>query len=272
MNRFFKGCLIGIGVLTLLLAILIGLVLWSMQRSKAVAESDAEESSKKCDTVKYITENPELSFIKFSAKELSTLRFQILRGGKIKNDTVVNTAFKSKENLKINFPYKKFLKTDTIILTTQNQLKYYISGYGHYAYLHYGAFGYVGTNHCRFSENCTINNKVPAGIIDRFSGWVDPEKSKHTRTIPANGEEYIAFAAKCKINLKEAEQIFINQRKNIHLYSMFSYGIEVGPEASYYIFGEERESKKDHIDIVKVNSETGKYVRYLDYPFENPKK
>ena len=272
MSRFFKGCLIGIGVLLVLLVIFIGLVWWSMQHSKASAESDAEELSRECDTVKYITENPELTLIKFSPKEIKTLQFKILRGGKISNDTVVNTAFKNKEDLKVNFPYKKFLKTDTIILTTQNQLKYYISGYGYYAYLHYGAFGYVGTNDCRFSENCTINNGVSAGIIDRFSGWVDPEKSKHTRTIPPNGEEYRAFASKCKITLKEAEQIFINQRKNEHLYSMFSYGIEVEPKVSYYIFGEERESQRKQEDIIKINTETGKYVRYINYPFDNPKK
>ena len=268
MKRFFKGCLIAVGILVLLAAIFVGLVWWSMQRSKANAESDAEALSKACDTAKYITENPQLTFLKFTPTELQTLRFQILRDGKITNDTSVKTAFKDKENLKINFPYKKFLKTDTIILTLQSQLKYYVSGYGHYAYLHYGMFGYVGSSDCRFSENCVINNVVSTGIIEKFDGWLDPEKSKHIRTIQPVAAEYAAFAAKCKIKLKEAEQIFINNRKNEHLYSMLTYGIEVGPEASYYIFGEERESKRDYIDIVKINTETGKIKRYTNYPFD----
>ncbi|RZL29971.1 MAG: hypothetical protein EOO96_19095 [Pedobacter sp.] len=269
MKRYFKGCLIVIGVLLLVLAVFVGLFWWSMENNKANAESDAEELSKACDTVKYITENPYLTFIKFVPKELKTLRFQILRDGKISNDTLVKTSFNKNSDLRINFPYKKFLKTDTIILTTQNQLKYYVSGYGHYAYLHYGMFGYVGSSDCRFSENCIINNQVSSGIIDKFSGWINPEKSKHIRTIPPSGEEYQAFVTKCKINLKEAEQIFINQRKNEHLYSVLSYGIEVGPKESFYVFGEERESNRDHIDIVKINTQTGKFIRYTNYPFDS---
>ena len=50
---------------------------------------------------------------------------------------------------------------------------------------------------------------------------------------------------------------------------MFLYGIEIAPYTSYYIFGEEIEKKKNQIDIIKINTKTGEYKRYKNYPFEN---
>jgi hypothetical protein len=57
-------------------------------------------------------------------------------------------------------------------------------------------------------------------------------------------DEYDAFSKQCPIKLKEAKRIFDNIRQNKTLYSMYSYSMEIRPHKSYYIFGEEIETKK----------------------------
>jgi hypothetical protein len=67
----------------------------------------------------------------------------------------------------VKIPYREFLKTDTIVVTTRNNLKYYISGYHHVANLHYGMMGYVGSHDCSLSESCTINKSETNGVISK---------------------------------------------------------------------------------------------------------
>lgn len=50
---------------------------------------------------------------------------------------------------------------------------------------------------------------------------------------------------------------------------MYSYGIEVTPNESYYVFAEELENRRGHMDVIKINTKTGAYKRYKNYPFEN---
>lgn len=282
MNKYIKGCLVLIGIIITIIAIMIGLFMWSSHARKKQAEIDGIEFSTECDSVKLITEQPEIQFAKFKKNEISILKFQILRNGKFIQDTLIKNGFKktsADEYKSINLPYKTFLKTDTIVVTTQNKLHYYISGYHHYAYLHYGMTGYLGSHDCRFSEIPTINNRVINSVLFREYGWINPEISKHIQIIrESDSVAYYGFIKKSKIKIEDAERILKEKRKNQIFRSTRSDGIEVGPKNSYYIFGEETESGTKAGDfvprnlksyVVKINCETGEYKRYINYPFDN---
>ena len=284
MNKYIKGCLVIIGVFITLVAIIIGWFFWSSDHRRKQAEIDSIEFSKECDTVKLITEQPEIQFAKFKKNEINILKFQILRQGKFIQDTLIKNGFNKRtsydEYRSITIPYKAFLKTDTIVVTTQNKLHYYISGYHHYAYLHYGMTGYVGSNDCRFSDNPTINNEVfLRPVLFRENGWINPEISKHIHKISVSDSiAYYGFTKKCKIKIEDAERILKGKRKDQVFRSTTTNGIEVGPKNSYYVFGEETESGTLPDDlvprnlkhyVVKINCETGEYKRYENYPFDN---
>jgi hypothetical protein len=285
MNKYLKGCLIFIGIIVLIILLLIGFFLGSSHTKIKNSEIDGIKYSKECDSVDSVTEQPEISFVHFKKKEINILKFQILRDGKFIQDTVIKNGFIKRtydsEDKSINIPYKTFLKTDTIVVTTNNKLQYYISGYRHYAYLHYGMFGYLGSHDCRFdSENCTINNQQSMyGALIREDGWINPEISKHIKKISVSDSiKYYSFAKKCNIKIEDTERILKEKRKNLTLRSTSIYGIEVGPKNSYYIFGEETESGTLPNDlvprnlqryIIKINCETGEYMRYKDYPFDD---
>ncbi|QQT25228.1 hypothetical protein [Sphingobacterium spiritivorum] len=272
MNKYLKGCLIVFGVILLIIMLIIAWIWWSLENRQKDAERDRVEVSEMCDTVKVITEQPTLGFIKFEPNELKTLKFEILRDGKFIDERTIRTDFTKKNDdifWKVNIPYKHFFKTDTIVLTTTNNLKYYISDYHHYAYLQYGMFGYLGSHDCRFSEDCKINNRVSSGIIDRMDGWVDVEKAKQISYIDPSTDEFNAFSRSLPVKNRDAENIFQDNRENKTLYSMYSYGIEVTPNGSYYVFAEELENRRGHMDVIKINTKTGAYKRYKNYPFEN---
>lgn len=180
----------------------------------------------------------------------------------------------------INIPYKEFLKTDTIVVTTQNKLHYYISGYNHYAYLHYGMNGYLGGHDCRFSDNPTINNEqFLRPVLFREDGWINPEISKRIRKISASDSiGYYGFAKKCEIKIEDADRILKEKRKDQVFRSTTTDGFEVGPKDSYYVFGEDTESGTLPNDlvprnlqhyVVKINCKTGEYKRYKNYPFDD---
>lgn len=284
MNKYIKGCLVLIGIIITVVAIVVGLFFWSSNSRRKQAEIDGIEFSKECDSVKFITEQPEIQFAKFKKNEISILKFQILREGKFILDTLIKNEFNKKtsadEYKSITIPYKTFLKTDTIVVTTQNKLHYYISGYHHYAYLHYGMTGYVGSHDCRFYDNPSINNEVLlSAVLFRENGWINPEISKHIHKISVSDSvAYYSFAKKCKIKIEDAKRILKEKRKNQVFRSTTTNGIDVGPKDSYYIFGEETESGTLPDDLVprnlqyyviKINCETGEYKRYKNYPFDN---
>ncbi|OMQ13426.1 hypothetical protein [[Flexibacter] sp. ATCC 35103] len=284
MNKYIKGCLVLIGVIITIIAIIAGLFFWSSNSRRKQAEIDGIKFSKECDLAKFITEQPEIQFANFKKNEINTLKFQILRKGKFIHDTLIKNGFDKKTNSSeyksITIPYKEFLKTDTIVVITQNKLHYYISGYHHYAYLHYGMNGYLGSHECRFSDYTTINNEVFARpILFRKYGWINPEISKHIHKISVSDSvAYYSFAKKCKIKIQDAERILKEKRKNQVFRSTTTDGIEVGPKNSYYIYGEETESgtlpnnvvpRNLQEYVVKINCETGEYKRYKNYPFDD---
>ena len=147
--------------LIILILLFVGCVYWSMQSSKKQAETDGIKQSELCDTIKVITEQPQIELSAFKGSEVEILRFYLQRGTAIVKDTTIRGKFNyvsdDKTYRTLNIPFNDFLKTDTIIVETNTKLYYKISGYHHYAYLHYGMFGYVGSSDCRLSESCTVN-------------------------------------------------------------------------------------------------------------------
>lgn len=264
MNKYIKLFLIIIGTIILVIIFSIGIIFLPMRISRSNKEIEIKKYSKKCDSVLYINEKPELKFTTFKKSEIKSLTFQILRNGKVINDTVLNN-----KSEKINIPYKYFLKTDTIILITTNKLHYYISGYHHEASCNWGMTGPVGSTFCVLSIDCTINNSNCNGTIVKINGWVNPKKSKKNRLVYASSREFDSLGKVYKITYKKANLIFNKNRKNKVWMSQFTVGIQITPYASYYILGEELESRKNQKDIIKINTETGEFKRYSNYPFDN---
>lgn len=174
MNRFLKFTLIFLAILTgIIISIIIAWNISSYYNAKR-AEKDSVLFAKHCESVTVISDPPSITFIDFKRNEIDQLKFQILRDKKLINDTFIKNNFEeafinhnSEEDFisGVQIPYKEFYTTDTIVLTTRNGLKFYVSGYHHIANLHYGMLGYVGGYDCRLAKDCIINGNPTAGII-----------------------------------------------------------------------------------------------------------
>lgn len=165
MNKYLKYLLMACGVVGLLLLAVVGWLVWSMDAGSEQAKIDAVELSAYCDTVRYVTEQPVIRFSGFSADEVDQVHFQLLSAGEPTRDTVIAVVDGDTQ-----VPYQRFLKTDTIVVTVQNQLRYHISGYHHRAYLHYGMFGYLGSHDCRLADECIVNGQRSYGILQKSAG------------------------------------------------------------------------------------------------------
>lgn len=165
MNRFLKFTLIFLAILTgILISIIIAWNISSYYNAKR-AEKDSVLFAKHCDSVTVISDPPFVIFKDFKKNEIDQLKFQILRDKKLINDTFINHSSEEASISGVQIPYRMFYTTDTIVLTTRNGLKFYISGYHHIASLHYGMLGYVGGYDCRLAADCIINGNATAGII-----------------------------------------------------------------------------------------------------------
>ncbi len=58
------------------------------------SEVDSVKFSKECDSVKYITEQPEIKLSGFKENEINILTFQLLRNGKFINEIVIKDDLK----------------------------------------------------------------------------------------------------------------------------------------------------------------------------------
>ncbi|NML40876.1 hypothetical protein HHL17_27010 [Chitinophaga sp. G-6-1-13] len=265
LKKLLKYLLIFLGIFLVLILFVAGCFWVSMEQKHRQAKEDGENYSKICDSISTITEQPSIHFSGFTQKEILQLRFKILRNGQFIRDTLVKSTFSyiSKDStfFSINIPYPVFLKTDTIVVTTEGGLHYYISGYHHYASLHYGMFGYVGSHDCRFAEECVINNEQCSGTLLKNDGWLHPEKDKLKQMISPQTPAFDSISRQAAISYEKAKEIFLQNRLNKHLYSVILYRIEIGEEGSFYVLGEEDEHKKDQIDLIKINTQTGECIR-----------
>lgn len=172
MNKYLKGCLIASAVLILIIGLLVGWFWWSMETSQQRAEEDGIKYSKECDTITTITEKPSITLGQFSKDEINQLKFYLIRNNRIIKDTLIKYEVSEPDNyLTTNIPFENFKKSDSIILETKSKIKFTISGFHHYAYLHYGMFGYVGSHDCRFDDgNYIVNGKTSNGTLLKKDG------------------------------------------------------------------------------------------------------
>lgn len=271
-SKLGKIMLIACGAVLLVVGLFFGWLLLAMQSSAKRAEVDVVEQSRLCDTIPYITERPEITFAGFGfpGDDVDTLRFRLLRNGRLIQDTVVCSSITytsdNDAHRSVAIPYASFLKTDTVVITTKGGLYFYLWGYHHHAHLHYGMFGYVGSSDCRFSDECMVNNGQYDGVISKYWGWTDPEKSKHVHRITVGSEEFEAFEKKSAITYDEALRIFQENKQNDRNASTITLFCEDGPQ-NYYVFAEEMSNGKQH--VVKVNAQTGECLRFTSYPYNS---
>lgn len=171
MNKYVKGCLIAAGVTGLLIALIAVWFWWSLKRNQGKAEADSVRFSKECDSTIFITEKAGLTFLKFDRPEIGVLRFYIIRSGKVLRDTLVKNEINDDAYWYTTIPFDRFMKTDTIVVETKDSLYYSISGFHHYADLHYSMFGYAGSHDCRFAdEDYIVNGKESNGRLLKAEG------------------------------------------------------------------------------------------------------
>lgn len=264
LKKFLKYVVILLGIFLVLILFVAGCFWVSMNQRQREAAEDGEKYSRLCDAISTITEQPGIHFSGFRQKEIRQMRFKIRRNGQFICDTLVKSQFSYISDdstfFSMSIPYPLFLKTDTIVVTTDGGLHYYISGYHHYAYLHYGMFGYVGGHDCRFAEECRINNEHSSGTILKNDGWLNPEKDLLKKMISPQTPAFDSLSRQAPVSYEKARELFQENRQNKHLLSLITYRLEVSEEGSYYVFGEEQETN-GHVDIVKINMQTGEYKR-----------
>ena len=172
MNKYLKGCLIASAVLILIIGLIVGWFWWSMETSHERSEEDGIKYSKECDTITIITEKPGIMLGQFRKNEITELKFYLIRNNRLVKDTTVQYTITEPDNyLSTNIPFENFKKSDSIIVETKSKIYFTISGFHHYAYLHYGMFGYVGSHDCRFADgNYIVNGKSQNGTLLKKDG------------------------------------------------------------------------------------------------------
>lgn len=172
MNKYLKGCLIALSICILFIGLIMGWFWWSMETSHKRAEEDGIKYSKECDTITTITEKPSITLGQFRKNEIDQLKFYLIRNNKIIKDTLIKYEVSEPDNyLSTNIPFENFKKSDSIIVETKNNIYFIISGFHHYAYLHYGMFGYLGNHDCRFADgNYIVNGKIQNGTLLKKAG------------------------------------------------------------------------------------------------------
>lgn len=162
--------------------IVIGLFFFSISQNKKQLNKEASEKSKNCNSILYVTEQPEITFFNFKDITSDDLEFKIIRNNKVIKDTVIldTTATKNIINY-INIPFNSFLKTDSILVTVHKEFHYYISGFKHTVGLNYGMFGPVATSECELLNSFTINgNKNQTNLNKAIAISVDKENTFDT--------------------------------------------------------------------------------------------
>lgn len=170
----------------LAVAMLVGGYYWSKQHREQQAALDEVRYSAFCDTARYITEHPTISFNDFAPAELRALTFYLVRGGRVVRDTVVQNRPEEEGLVGFNVavPFAGFRKTDTIVVATagRNPHFYHLAGFHHYAALHYGMLGYLGSHDCRFADGDYLVNGRP------HDGFLLPAEGLRALGLPPAGK------------------------------------------------------------------------------------
>jgi hypothetical protein len=178
MNKYLKGCLIIAGIAILLIAGIVAWYYYQKASNQRQAKTDEVRFSKLCDISKIFTEMPSVTLVGFDSTEIRQIHFYIVRQGKYVRDSVISLQPNAPyEYVSLQIPFAEFLKNDTILVETGGKKRrfFYLSDFHHYAYLHYGMMGYLGSYDCRLDDHSfLINGKRNDGQLERKFGLVEP--------------------------------------------------------------------------------------------------
>ncbi|MDR6514589.1 hypothetical protein [Chryseobacterium camelliae] len=174
MNKYLKGCLIILGILLLCI---ISIMIWynyTAAQRREQAKIDTVKYSEICERTDFVTEKPYVTLTGFDRLEVKKVRFLLIRQGMAVQDTLTSPQPEAiYEYMSIQIPFAAFKKTDTIIMQISGKHEYFfqLSDFHHYAYLHYGMMGYLGTYDCRFDDqHFLINGKASNGQLHKQDG------------------------------------------------------------------------------------------------------
>ncbi|UZT99054.1 hypothetical protein ODZ84_05650 [Chryseobacterium fluminis] len=174
MNKYLKGCSIILGIL--LLGI-ISIIIWynyDAAKRRQQAKIDAVKYSEICEQTEFVTGKPYVTLTGFDSLEVNKVRFLLIRQGMAVRDTLTSPHPEAiYESVSIQIPFAAFKKTDTIVMQVIGEHEYFfqVSDFHHYAYLHYGMMGYLGTYDCRFDDHrFLVNGKANNGQLRKKDG------------------------------------------------------------------------------------------------------
>lgn len=156
MKKSLKGCLLFL----IIILIIIGWFYYGMITSK-----DRENAAiLKCEKTEFISERPLIILEKNSNRVIDSIHVYLERNSKIIKDTLLKENIVSKTKyFSFNIPFKKFKKTDIIIVETKNE-KYKISGFSYSLKGRWVMFGYSGGDCSLDYHGLKINEKEYNGI------------------------------------------------------------------------------------------------------------
>jgi len=160
MNKILKIVLIGIITVISFIGLLIGLFLFSLSQNRKESNKKMLEKSKECDLNMVIKEQPEIDLFHFENTDLKRIKFEIIRNNISIKDTML-LGVKNKDFItSVHIPFNTFLKSDTILLTINNEFRYYISDFDYRVTELYGMFGPVAISDCLLVDSYTINDTL----------------------------------------------------------------------------------------------------------------
>ncbi len=150
-NKYVKGCLFFLGIAVIIILMLVGWIYYGMVTSNERQNQD----DKDCENIVFITDNPLIVIENATASYNADINLILMD----KNDTIEKKVIRNMAYNKIEFniPFKKFKKTDKILIVTKNK-NYIISQMGYFNDGHWGMFGYLGGK-CEFFYNSELAKK-----------------------------------------------------------------------------------------------------------------
>ncbi|TPN82309.1 hypothetical protein FHK87_23070 [Aquimarina algicola] len=255
--------------ITLLVVLLGALVMYFKNQHKKELHDKMLERLEECKLITHVKEQPEIDIFNFQDAELKEIRFEILRNNRSIEDTIIYGTKNEEHITSIAIPFKTFLRSDTILLTIDNKLQYYISNFNYSVTELYGMFGPVTISDCFLVESYTINDNQDTKGISKFYGILESEKNISVQRISNRNHNYKDIVEKFAINEKQTDSIGrMLSGKYKRGGSGINFGIEINQNNSYYLRGIFNENKE--IEIVKINTESGEFTKAIkNYPIDN---
>lgn len=270
MNKTLKIFLKIIAVIALIVVIMFGGFWISLKLKRNEIAKEAEAKNRECDTIKVITQFPEFTLNGFNSKDVEKVKFQIIRNNQIIRDTIsTKYEYISDDGYfrKMSIPYPSLLRTDTVVVTINEKLKYYISDFKFSAHELYGMMGPAAVSDCELEKHYTINSVREEDKILPYTYMLGKSKNEQARFLKLSDEDFKKSLQTHKINLEQATKIFDNVKIDKSYNDNFLIGIRVEPKSTYYLFQEYHAYDKLLQPIYTIDADTGKLKKYQNFPF-----